>query len=78
VRLPSDIYIFSQKTRTDFATYSHTEHFNAHVEDLPGIAFETYGVHKIMAVKRILSMRQQVVSACSACVGHFLAHTRHA
>ncbi len=58
------------KTRTDFATCSHTGHLNvhnAHMEDLPGILFETYGVQKIVAFKRILSMRQQ-----------FLAHAQHA
>ncbi len=69
------------KTRTDFATYSHTGHFNVHnaaMEDLPGILFETYRVQKIMAFKRILSMCQQFVSACSACVGYFLLQPQQA
>ncbi len=62
-------YLCSQKTRTDFATYSNTGHLNvhnAHMEELPVILFETYRVQKIKDFKRILSMRQQ-----------FLAHAQH-
>ncbi len=57
MRFPSDIYLqysMFAKTRTDFATYSHTGHFNvhnAHMEDLPGILFKTYRVKKIMDFK---------------------------